>query len=713
MSQISTSYIYYNNNIYFQNLINYRTEILLDSLNSLSFYNPFFEKLINTLIYDIKLNMNLLLNEFLREHDIDLVESYNYKKWLNNKENKLYNLFEKLNKIINNLKLNLLTEDEEEIYNYFQNLSNKEKIRFSKTLEELKKMIKIKKINNFKSSIVNKIDRLKNLLEDLENFSNIFENVNLLNNLILAIKKDFDKNISKFLNLNFDIEKIDINSLENYILSLTYDFNSFYLDFNNFFYEINNWFNNLKNNNIKSSNLQELEILKFFNILLLNFSKYSFDNLLKILNTISEKIYKQDIDNYFKKIIETEDQVNKDKKRNTQVKDSELKNETTLKQSNFDKIYQKINNDFIYLSKILGIFQKLENLKSSRIFSFDIFSFNKVFTSEINNNILQLKTDIANLENEITNLENNLINKFKNKGITNLFEIKDLLYTLLQKLKNKEYNNLKDLEFYLGFIINNDINLQIIYDNLNVNYLKLKKQLNYFYYKIELNSIENNLAKIISDLSNLESYRYNEILNKIKNFLNEVSNLKNYQKIDENIYQDIKYRYHLILDEIEKIKQKKKQEDEIFEKIIKEIENQGYKFLITTEYGVVYLDTPLGFEYKIMLKFYEGKLNMKFIKIINDNYIVNNSERDRDIEIVKDWCKNYDKIIDLLKENNIFIEHEKLIEPTKENIDLIYIPVSKLPQEVRNVYTNQIQNQIQSKKQSYQKNKKQLKSNEI
>ncbi|MGC8734085.1 MAG: hypothetical protein ACP5RD_03470, partial [bacterium] len=426
MSQTSTSYIYSrnyrkiynNNNKYFQNLINYKIQILIDSLNSLSFCNPFFENLINTLISDIKFNMNLLLNEFLKEHNIDLVKSYSYNNWLDNKEKKLHTLFEKLNKIINNLKLNLLTENEEEIYNYFKNLSIKENISFYKTLEELEKMIKIKKINNFKSSIVNKIDRLKNFLKDLENFSNIFENTNLSNNLILAIKKDFDKNISKFLNLNFDIEKIDINSLENYILSLTYDFNSFYLDFNNFFYEINNWFNSLKNNNIKSSNLQELEILKFFNILLLNFSKYSFDNLLKILNTISEKIYKQDIDNYFKKIIETEDQVNKDKKRNTQVKDSELKNETTLKQSNFDKIYQKINNDFIYLGKILGIFQKLENLKSSRIFSFDIFSFNKVFTSEINNNILQLKTDIANLENEITNLENNLINNFKNKGIT-------------------------------------------------------------------------------------------------------------------------------------------------------------------------------------------------------------------------------------------------------------------------------------------------------
>jgi len=110
-----------------------------------------------------------------------------------------------------------------------------------------------------------------------------------------------------------------------------------------------------------------------------------------------------------------------------------------------------------------------------------------------------------------------------------------------------------------------------------------------------------------------------------------------------------------------------------------------------------------------MLRMLKDKVAIKYIKKIPNNYVVSDSEKEKDIELVKDWCKDFQKVLHYLKENNIYLEPEKILNPT-DNPDIIYVSFSTLPTEIKELYSKQIENKkkaiIKSKKpeQDYHQN---------
>lgn len=179
--------------------------------------------------------------------------------------------------------------------------------------------------------------------------------------------------------------------------------------------------------------------------------------------------------------------------------------------------------------------------------------------------------------------------------------------------------------------------------------------------------------------------------------------------VSQDVMEDFDNRYNFVINKVQEFIYKEREKQKIIANLVKSLSDLGYSTLITTSDGIMFFDSPLGIEYKIMLRMLKDKLAIKFIKIIPNNYVVSDSEKEKDIELVKDWCKDCQKVLHYLKENNIYLEPEKILNPT-DNPDIIYVSFSTLPTEIKELYSKQIENKkkaiIKSKKpeQDYHQN---------
>ncbi len=283
-----------------------------------------------------------------------------------------------------------------------------------------------------------------------------------------------------------------------------------------------------------------------------------------------------------------------------------------------------------------------------------------------------------------------LNNSFNTLDFINI-SLKEIIQTKLQKLN-------KYKEELMSKINSKSNDLELFYKNIEFNYLEIKKLIKINIFHLELNSKLNELKNLLEIQKNLEK----DIIDKVNNLINEINFLIKSDSINENVIEDFDNRYNLIVDEIQKFIYKEREKQEIMDNLIKSLSDLGYSALITTSDGIIFFDSPLGIEYKIMLKMFKDKVAVKFVKIIEDNYVLSDTEKERDIELVKDWCKDYQKVLDYLKENNIYLETERIINP-EDDPNLIYTNFSRLPIEIKELYSKQIEN----KKRFINKDKKQ------
>ena len=143
------------------------------------------------------------------------------------------------------------------------------------------------------------------------------------------------------------------------------------------------------------------------------------------------------------------------------------------------------------------------------------------------------------------------------------------------------------------------------------------------------------------------------------------------EKVSREEYDSLnrKIREILLKEQIEKAN-KKRMEEEV-KLIYKKLREMGYYIvdegimerLLAGE--IVEINTPFGEDYVLRLKFDEKEKNMtiKFVRYVEDEKSLSEYDKAKDISIAKRWCKDYDKLIELLKENGIFFENIRRIEP--------------------------------------------------
>jgi len=166
--------------------------------------------------------------------------------------------------------------------------------------------------------------------------------------------------------------------------------------------------------------------------------------------------------------------------------------------------------------------------------------------------------------------------------------------------------------------------IQIIQDNIRVKYIENEDFIK--------------LQTLIIDTINMitKHLEYQEAKAKFKENINEVLSSLGYNLIDS----------------------------EIMEKLMKN--------------EVIYLDTPYSEEYKIQLKIDED--NKIYYRLVKFGESITNYEKQKDIEIAKKWCQDYDKILELLKSKGILIENIKRLEPNESEILYIRKEEMKLPE---------------------------------
>ena len=131
-------------------------------------------------------------------------------------------------------------------------------------------------------------------------------------------------------------------------------------------------------------------------------------------------------------------------------------------------------------------------------------------------------------------------------------------------------------------------------------------------------------------------------------------------KQKEIIYKD---EYEKLLDEYYTQEDKEISVD----KVVEAFEEIGYKFeeVVLNEKGYINTDKE---EYKIAYRIQNNKLTLAFTRFIDENTKINEYEREKDKQLAKKWCEDFEKITELLKKKGIHLEKEMVKEPDEVEI---------------------------------------------
>ncbi|MCS6998701.1 MAG: hypothetical protein NZL86_04825, partial [Aquificaceae bacterium] len=180
--------------------------------------------------------------------------------------------------------------------------------------------------------------------------------------------------------------------------------------------------------------------------------------------------------------------------------------------------------------------------------------------------------------------------------------------------------------------------LKLLLEDTKLKYLKIKKL-----------TVEDSVYR--SELERLKSYTSDEsLLSKIDKVL-----LKEYVSREDY---EIIYRDFLDTQEAGE-----KSKEEMLSYIEEKFRQMGYKIVEQDEYGVIYLDTPMGQEYKVRIKFEGERMTIQFVRYIEvDESELSEYEKSVDIAKAKTFCQNLSELLEYIsKELGIIIKEEMRI----------------------------------------------------
>ncbi len=242
--------------------------------------------------------------------------------------------------------------------------------------------------------------------------------------------------------------------------------------------------------------------------------------------------------------------------------------------------------------------------------------------------------------------------KEEQEKIQNLKEEAQKFYEKITKINKNQAEKLKELIE----------ELQESHDSSRIFYIN--KEMKITYTRTKHIYVESEILK--EDIRNqYQNINLPEIRQEIQEFLNkEVVTQEEY----DALINKINYR------EIEN--EQKKAEEEGKKKILSLIEENLKKLGYTTinesaaeklyKGEIIEIQTPFGEDYTVRLKFDGNMIAVRFIRYVEDESNLSTYEKEKDILIAKEWCKTYDHILELIKQNGILLEEKHRIEPEQK-----------------------------------------------
>jgi len=290
----------------------------------------------------------------------------------------------------------------------------------------------------------------------------------------------------------------------------------------------------------------------------------------------------------------------------------------------------------------------------------------------------------------------------ENLSITEKHEIQQ------EKIKRKEFEELDKLKLeitsYLNMIESLDGNI----------FNSLKKYQEIVKYSTDTKQLETIKEKIKNEYRQL---RKNITLTKvfredIKEMIQKTDIDELIQKGEELLHQ--KYitskEYLEFYEEYVYLTSQQKKKKEVVHKLREAFEELGYKFkeeqkpeLRLYKGDITYLDTPMGDQYKLAVKLEGNKLITRFTRLVADEKelaSLSSYEKIKDVEKAKEWCSDYEKLLQVAEEKGIEMEPKLIVEP---NIDKIYYEIAEEVYELL-----RIKKKKEKEKQSLKERKREL-----
>ncbi|MFN3995864.1 MAG: hypothetical protein ACK4GR_04955, partial [bacterium] len=220
--------------------------------------------------------------------------------------------------------------------------------------------------------------------------------------------------------------------------------------------------------------------------------------------------------------------------------------------------------------------------------------------------------------------------------------------------------------------------LNLLLDQIKLDISKIKtKQIRKQIYYSQLNHYLQTLKSYRESLENDQEFKisiyYPSLLKNIQN----IQDLINQKYIERQDFEKLQTSFLELLNGIQKYIEQKYLKEGMKKYLQSALLEMGYHFIDTNlmeqlvNGEVVYLDLPYSQEYKVQIKLTkDSKIFFRLVKF-TESLNATEYEKQKDLEIAKRWCQDYDKILELLKKNGIIIENIQRIEP--EQMEIAYI----------------------------------------
>lgn len=366
--------------------------------------------------------------------------------------------------------------------------------------------------------------------------------------------------------------------------------------------------------------------------------------------------------------------------------------------SNYDKINQEatelveeineliIRNQSInyqkqeIINQIKKYQNKIKNVEEIKNVEQIIKNPHNFHTKDIENLLNKIEDAYISYELEIKVTKSEAENKKRELTLQkireNLLKIKEIDLETYQKVIHK-YENLENLD---------ESYLKILYDQSQLDFSNLQtKKIRTDIYKIQLELLKHNIDNILKTVE--KDAELKEFYPKTLKIFQNIDDLIKQKFIEKEEFEKLRLKfievYNSILKKIEYLQTQK-----LLQKNIKEtLEKIGYQIIDSllieklTKGEIIYIDIPYSDEYKVQLRLTEdNQIYFRLVKF-TDSLTPTSYEKQKDLEIAQKWCKDYDKILELLKENGIIIENIKRIEPEETEITYILKEEKKKQQE--------------------------------
>ncbi|MCS7165734.1 MAG: hypothetical protein RMJ51_05635 [Candidatus Calescibacterium sp.] len=265
------------------------------------------------------------------------------------------------------------------------------------------------------------------------------------------------------------------------------------------------------------------------------------------------------------------------------------------------------------------------------------------------------------------------------RGISSKEIILQRLNMILESIKNI------DSEYYQEIIPKyrdleklDETYLKILLDQANLDLYQIKiKTIRTEIYFNQLKQYASFIKGFIDFIQNDREFKITTYYPSLLKLLQKVEDLLASKYIDKEQFENLQDEFSSLMNASQKYLEYRYIRQSLKEKLKDTLDKLGYQLIDhsiieqLTKGEVIYLDLPYSQDYKVQVKLTEdNQIYFRLVKFV-DHLSQSEYEKQRDMEIAKQWCKDYDKILEMLKSYGIIIENFQRVEP--EEAEIVYI----------------------------------------